>query len=74
MTLETDDMDLAGDIVQSLATYMGIEVNLLIVCVLSLETHSPCLANLCNDAHPHPYPHAFRICHRKLSFLVRCLI
>ena len=26
MTLLTDDMDLAGDIIQSLATYMSIEV------------------------------------------------
>ncbi len=26
-TLHTDDMDLAGDIIQSLATYLGIEVS-----------------------------------------------
>ena len=26
VTLQTDDMDLAGDVIQSLASYLGIEV------------------------------------------------
>ena len=32
VTLQTDDMDLAGDVIQSLASYLGIEVCKLKVC------------------------------------------
>jgi len=39
MSIRTDDMDLAGDIVQSLATYMDImvSVELLIICTLMVK-------------------------------------
>ena len=42
MTLETDDMDLAGDMVQSLANYMDIEVTIVVgTALLSLaHTHT----------------------------------
>ena len=34
MTLQTDDMDLAGDVIQSLASYLGIEVYTAVNCVV----------------------------------------
>ena len=37
VTLQTDDMDLAGDVIQSLASYLGIEVYTAVNCVV-MET------------------------------------
>ena len=39
MTVKTDDMDLAGDIIQALASFLGIEVDMLPNKKLHLVTH-----------------------------------
>ena len=43
VTLQTDDMDLAGDVIQSLASYLGIEV---------------CKLELCCHGNTRQYPHS----------------
>ena len=50
MTLETDDMDLAGDIVQSLADYVGIDVR---CCLTISNTYNLSLT------HIHTYIHTY---------------
>ena len=39
MTVKTDDMDLAGDIIQALASFLGIEVDMLPNKKLHLVTY-----------------------------------
>ena len=72
MTLQTDDMDLAGDVIQSLASYLGIEVYTAVNCVvmetpggtvihISAEMNSTIFEYLCNSAiGPHVMFHVSR--------------
>lgn len=41
--MKTDDMDLAGDIIQALASFLGIEVDMPKICNLHLMSSIFCL-------------------------------
>ena len=48
VTLQTDDMDLAGDVIQSLASYLGIEVYKLELCCHGNTRWQPCSQHYCS--------------------------
>ena len=41
--MKTDDMDLAGDIIQALASFLGIEVDMLTISNVHLMSSNFCL-------------------------------
>lgn len=43
VTVKTDDMDLAGDIIQALASFLGIEVDMLTISNMHLMSSIFCL-------------------------------